>query len=162
MAETEDITGSGFSWSFLKAPIQWVIKKACEDWIKGIVESTVKEEKEGIISSSIVVQKLKTYDEVYDDMSKNLSYAIGRYFEHQADPKKYPETHVMKKVNEVRQARLRFLKNCGTKIRTYLLHEGTDWLDSPGSFIAKAREIEDVLGKLVADDRKHVEKSIDV
>ena len=159
MGNTENDSGTGFQWSFLKVSIQWVIKKASEDWIRGIIKETVEEGKEGIISSSITVQRLQAYDEVYDSFSQHLSYAIGRHFELRTKPEKYDEVHVMKKVNEVRQSRLRFLKICGPKIQSYFQKEGTDWLDDPASFIRKAREVEKTVGQLVSEDRQWVEKS---
>ena len=156
---TENDSGTGFRWSFLKVPIQWVTKKACEDWIRGIIKETVEEGKEGIISSSITVQRLQAYDEVYDNFSKSLSYAIGRYFEHRKEPNLYYEVHVMKQVNEVRQSRLRFLKICGPKIQSYFQEEGTDWLNDPESFNRKAQKVENIVGQLVSEDRQWVEKS---
>ena len=159
MGNTENDSGTGFRWSFFKVPIQWVIKKAGEDWIRGIIKETVEEGKEGIISSSITVQRLQAYDKVYDDFSKYLSYAIGRYFEHRKDPNKYDEVHVMKQVNEVRQSRLRFLTICGPEIQSYFQVEGTNWLNDPKSFTRKAQEVEKTVGQLVSEDRQWVEKS---
>ena len=159
MGNSENNSGTGFRWSFLKVPIQWVIKKAGEDWIRGIIKETLEEGKEGIISSSITVQRLQAYDEVYDSFSRYLSYAIGRHFELRKKPENYDEVHMMKQVNEVRQSRLRFLKICGPKIQSYFQVMGTDWLDDPESFIRKAREVEKTVGQLVSEDRQWVEKS---
>lgn len=159
MDNPENDTGTGFRWSFIQGPILWIIKKAGEDWIRGIIKQTVRDEKDEIISSSIIVQRLKAYDEIYGDFSKRLAFAIGRYFEHGIDPDKYDEVHVMKQVNEVRQARHRFLSVCGPKIKSYLEKEGSHWLKDPKSFVTIAEQIAEALGHLVSEDRQSVANS---
>ena len=42
MGNPENDSGTGFRWSFFKVPIHWAIKKASEDWIRGIIKETVE------------------------------------------------------------------------------------------------------------------------
>lgn len=150
----------GSLWKIVKVPLQWFIKKTCEDWIRLIIKEAVNEEKERIISSSITVQKLQAYDAVHDEFSKSISYAIGRCFEYHNAPEKYDEIHVMKQVNEVRQTSDRFLRVCGPKIKSLLLEAGAAWFKDAESFLEKAYEIHDRVRELVSEDRQFVEQGI--
>jgi hypothetical protein len=106
----------------------------------------------------LAAQTLKEYDSAFDDLCKQLAFAIGRYQDHKRTPDEHNIKYAMDRVNEVRRARMRFLKVCGPLCRTFLRDEGTEWLNDLDSFVERAYEIETKLSELISEDREVVEK----
>jgi len=105
----------------------------------------------------IAAQTLQEYDEAFDDFTKQLAFAIGRYLEHKRSPEKSDENRVMDRVNEVRRARMRLLKVCGEQLRTLLIQNGTEWFNNTAAFINKAGDMETRVSAIAFQDRTSLE-----
>jgi hypothetical protein len=108
---------------------------------------------------SLAAQTLKEYDTAFDDLCKQLAFAIGRCQDHKRTPDEHNIKYAMDRVNEVRRARMLFLKVCGPQCHAFLIDEGTEWLNDLDSFLERAYEIETKLSELISEDRKVVEKN---
>ncbi|MCJ7618251.1 MAG: hypothetical protein MUO43_17110 [Desulfobacterales bacterium] len=113
-------------------------------------------EKQGPVST----QTLEEYEKAFNGFCQQLSYAIGRFREHQQSPDKADVNYVMKRVNEVRQTRMRLLKVCGQPLRSLLIEAGTEWLNDMDSFMQTAFTIETKLSELALQDRRSIQQTM--
>lgn len=142
----------------LKGLAKWFVRKAGEDWLRGLVRSEMDTVKRDIEAASLRRQTLDAYDKTYNDFVQHLAYVVGRRREEQDGTLNTKD--LMRCANDLNRARMQLLNVCGPRLTGVLKEAGTDWLYDSDKVATTATKLADDICQAAADDRAEMCKAL--